>query len=246
MPDTRDATWRFINLAPIMASQTALDDLFAETLHPFGVDRFDCGRLAAEGDGEQPGRMSGRGMMAWNRYFKEQRYDVIDPCIIAYPHLRGAFTWSDVKKLTPDHAASPIWGDASSDGMREGLIVPTAPGRRNAAIVRLTTEETRFDPGVLPLLQSISVIYAASTQSFCSTVPVEQPKVEAKIVLTERELECLYWAARGKTNPEIGVILKISRHTVNTHIESAKGKLGVATRVQAAAIAHSLGLLSIA
>jgi DNA-binding CsgD family transcriptional regulator len=32
---------------------------------------------------------------------------------------------------------------------------------------------------------------------------------------------------------------------VNSHIESAKRKLGVSTRVQAAAMAHQLGLLSI-
>lgn len=185
-------------------------------------------------------------MSAWNRHFMDQRYNVIDPCILAYPNLRGAFTWTDVKNLTPDHAESPIWGDARSDGMLEGFIVPTAPGKKNAAIVRLTTTEPRFDPAVLPLLQSISVIYAASTRSFFSPALGEQPKVPPAVTLTERELECLYWAARGKTNPEIGAILQISRHTVNSHIESAKGKLGVATRVQAAAIAHSLGVLSIA
>lgn len=228
-----------------MASQGALDDLFAETLQPFGVDRFDCSRLAPGDGGEPAGRMSGRGLTEWNTYFSEQGYAAIDPCILAYPHLRRAFTWTDVKELTPEHRESPIWGEARADGMSEGLIIPTTPGKKSAAIVRLMTGENRFDPAVLPLLQSISVIYASSTQGFFSIRPPE-PAPPPPPALTDREVECLYWAARGKTNPEIGVILKISRHTVNTHIESAKGKLGVATRVQAAAIAHSLGLLSIA
>lgn len=231
-----------------MASQTALDDLFAETLQPFGVDRFDCGPLLNDLAAPSP-RLSGRGLHDWNKYFDSQGFAAIDPCIDAYPHLRGAFTWSQVRRLTPEHALSPIWGDARAGGMSEGLVVPTAPGRRNAAIVRLTTQEASFDAAVLPLLQSVSVIYAASTQSFQSTSIAPPPPPEpapAPIMLKERELECLFWAARGKTNPEIGAILNISRHTVNTHIESAKAKLGVATRVQAVAIAHRLGLLSIA
>jgi LuxR family transcriptional regulator, quorum-sensing system regulator BjaR1 len=245
MADVRDATWRFINLAPIMGGQAALDDLFSETLYPFGVNRFDCVRLLAGGEAEPPGVMSGRGLTAWNQYFAEQGYPAVDPCIIAYPRLSGAFTWSDVKTLAPEHADSPIWSDARSYGMHEGLIVPTAPKRTTAAIVRLITPETGFDPDVVPLLQSISVIYASSTQSFHASAHAGPRLPPPPSPLTDREIECLYWAARGKTNMEIGVILKISRHTVNTHIESVKTKLGVATRVQAAGIAHSLGLLSI-
>lgn len=254
MRDPRDATWRFINFAPIMANQAALDDLFAETLQIFGVDRFDCGPLSLSDEMEAP-RLSNRGLADWNRHFSEHRYAAIDPCILAFPDRRGAFTWNEVKAARPDYADSPIWGDARAGGMHEGLIVPTAPGKRQAAIVRLTTPEARFDPTTLPLMQSIAVIYAASTQSFQpvpalapSTAALEPPPAAppAPVSLKERELECLYWAARGKTNAEIGAILNISRHTVNTHIESAKGKLGVATRVQAAAIAHRLGLLSIA
>jgi DNA-binding CsgD family transcriptional regulator len=250
MRDPRDATWRFINFAPIMASQSALDDLFAEILQPFGVDRFDCGPLSSDSADPSP-RLSERGLGDWNHHFNERRYVEIDPCVVAYPHLRGAFTWSQVRRLTPEHAQSPIWGDARAGGMAEGLVVPTAPGRRSAAIVRLITPESSFDPAFLPLLQSVSVIYAASTQSFQSAAAPPQPApapapAPAPITLKERELECLHWAARGKTNPEIGAILNISRHTVNTHIESAKAKLGVATRVQAVAIAHRLRLLSIA
>jgi DNA-binding CsgD family transcriptional regulator len=246
MADPREATWRFINLAPIMAGQAALDDLFAETLRPFGVDRFDCGRLAANSESEPRGLLSGRGLSAWNQYFVAQGYSAVDPCPQVYGRVSGAYTWTEAKALTDEAAQSPMWADAHAGGMREALIVPTAPRRPAAAIVRLVTPEKRFDPSVLPLLQSIAVIYAASTQSFSSSKSRASPKSAASGALTEREIECLHWAARGKTNPEIGVILNISRHTVNSHIESAKSKLGVATRVQAAAIAHRLGWLSIA
>ena len=52
--------------------------------------------------------------------------------------------------------------------------------------------------------------------------------------LTERELEVLTWAARGKSSTNIAVILRISDRTVNFHIDNAMRKLGVATRIQAA------------
>jgi DNA-binding CsgD family transcriptional regulator len=53
-------------------------------------------------------------------------------------------------------------------------------------------------------------------------------------LLSPRELECLDWAAKGKSAWEIGRILGISRHTVASYLDSAKEKLGVRTIVQAA------------
>lgn len=54
-----------------------------------------------------------------------------------------------------------------------------------------------------------------------------------RIGLREREVETLTWAARGKTFWEIGEILGLSKRTVEFHLESARRKLGVATRTQA-------------
>jgi DNA-binding NarL/FixJ family response regulator len=51
--------------------------------------------------------------------------------------------------------------------------------------------------------------------------------------LNDREVESLTWVSRGKTSSEIGQILGISKHTVDFHIDKAREKLGVATRIQA-------------
>lgn len=248
----QDATWRFINLAPVTGSQAALDELFAQTLHPFGVDRFDCGNMPS--DAQPPSFVTDVGLSDWKRYYFDQGYHKTDPVAQTHHGFRGAYTWSDVKSLDPSKTEQAIWSEARDGGMREGLIVPIAPRRPIQTTVRMTTAEERFAPESLPLLQSIAVIYAFATSSHCmspqdvvesSTAELPAPE-QSKEVLTARELECLYWSARGKSNPEIATILKLSRHTVNTHIENAKRKLGVATRVQAVAIAHRLGLLSIA
>ena len=63
-------------------------------------------------------------------------------------------------------------------------------------------------------------------------------------LLSPRETECLRWAALGKTDNEIGTILTISPRTARFHIENAKKKLGVATRIQA--VTEALRLRAIA
>jgi DNA-binding NarL/FixJ family response regulator len=55
-----------------------------------------------------------------------------------------------------------------------------------------------------------------------------------RIGLSAREVECLTWAARGKSSAEIAQIVATSKRNVDFHIETACRKLNVATRVQAA------------
>jgi DNA-binding CsgD family transcriptional regulator len=64
-----------------------------------------------------------------------------------------------------------------------------------------------------------------------------------KAPLTPREVECLRWVMKGKSDRDIGTILNISHTTVHFHIEQIKRKLGVKTRTQAAGIVSTLGYI---
>ena len=66
---------------------------------------------------------------------------------------------------------------------------------------------------------------------------------EARRRMTARESEVLAWVAAGKSDWAIGQILNISGKTVNFHVENAKRKLGVGTRVQAVIAAIRGGLI---
>ena len=57
--------------------------------------------------------------------------------------------------------------------------------------------------------------------------------------LTPREREVAGWLARGKTNPEIAIILQSRTRTVEKHVERIFGKLGVGSRTAAALIVTS-------
>jgi DNA-binding NarL/FixJ family response regulator len=52
--------------------------------------------------------------------------------------------------------------------------------------------------------------------------------------MSDREVETLTWAARGKTSAEIALILGLSKRTVDFHIDNARLKLGATTRIEAA------------
>jgi len=63
--------------------------------------------------------------------------------------------------------------------------------------------------------------------------------------LSARELQVLELVSAGRTNGEIAEVLFISRKTASVHVTHILAKLGVPTRVAAAAIALRLGLVDV-
>jgi DNA-binding CsgD family transcriptional regulator len=71
----------------------------------------------------------------------------------------------------------------------------------------------------------------------------EEPSVARKLGLTRREAEVLALVAAGRSNRQIGEALFITPKTASIHVSRILTKLGVTGRVEAAAIAHRLGLV---
>lgn len=63
--------------------------------------------------------------------------------------------------------------------------------------------------------------------------------------LTPREIECLTWAASGKTEEEIGMIIERSHETARFHLRNAVQKLNASNRTHAVAIACSRGMITV-
>ena len=68
-------------------------------------------------------------------------------------------------------------------------------------------------------------------------------ELQKKVVLTKRESEVLGLIALGKTNPEIGIILDISKNTVASYLKRIFLKLETSDRVTAVLRARALNLL---
>jgi DNA-binding CsgD family transcriptional regulator/tetratricopeptide (TPR) repeat protein len=104
---------------------------------------------------------------------------------------------------------------------------PSLPGRSNAG------------HGAAGIAGSGTRSYSGLVADFVS--PSSRP-AQPDFGLSKRELEVLALIAEGRTNPEIGRRLFITRKTVAVHVSNILAKLGVSGRVEAAAAAIRLGM----
>jgi LuxR family maltose regulon positive regulatory protein len=92
-----------------------------------------------------------------------------------------------------------------------------------------------------------SLLEAFSAQRTVGDGPPDSPAAEQPSPLVEplttRERQIVRLIAAGRSNPEIAELLYLSLNTVKWHVKNLYGKLGVSSRVEAAARAQELGLL---
>ncbi len=141
-----------------------------------------------------------------------------------------------VQQKTMDHLASL--------GISGGITVPThLPEGRIGSVNWLGYDRDHdFAKTLSDFQQSLALIGLYFMEIVRHTGAPKQPKT-GFIYLTEREIECLTWAASGKTDQEIGQILDVSHTTARFHIANAAKKLDAVTRTQAVAKASQLGII---
>jgi DNA-binding NarL/FixJ family response regulator len=99
--------------------------------------------------------------------------------------------------------------------------------------------------GARPLLDDALALARRARLPLAATSPAEEPQPTSGIpfALTDREREVLALVAAGRTNGQIATELFISPKTASVHVSNILAKLGVAGRVEAAGVAHRLGLV---
>lgn len=122
-------------------------------------------------------------------------------------------------------------------GMYDGLVIPTyGPGSR-VGMAALGLHADLDAIGANDELE-LQLAMQASYQRYCELVA---PEFSGDAVLSQREMDVLYWIARGKSNAAIGTILEISPATVDTYVRRIFRKFDVADRVGAAIAAVRYG-----
>ena len=116
-----------------------------------------------------------------------------------------------------------------------------AAGHRDAAAIRLQrAADLAGKLRARPLLEQISQL---ARRARIEMGGASRAAGAARSGLTARELEVLRLVAAGRSNREIAAELFISPKTASVHVSSILGKLGAASRGEAAATAHRLHLL---
>ncbi|QRM56560.1 LuxR C-terminal-related transcriptional regulator [Sinorhizobium sp. BG8] len=89
----------------------------------------------------------------------------------------------------------------------------------------------------------MAFLYYASVQLFECQERTSIAGLATREKLSSREIECLRWAAAGKSSDEIAIILGISVYTVSSYFKSATKKLQAVNRMQAIASAMRMKLI---
>lgn len=183
----------------------------------------------------------------WWSHYKASGYMKVDPTVNHCTKRITPLPWKDigpaVQKSEP--LAHKLMAEARDYGLKSGVSFPAHGAGGESAILSLVSKddhkasEERIVQS-LPLGHLITgYIHESAKQIFAKK---ELPLAKAQ--LTQREKECLLWAAEGKTTWETAHILNISERTVIFHIQNASSKLNVSNRQHAIARAVSQALIS--
>ncbi|MBU1377461.1 MAG: LuxR C-terminal-related transcriptional regulator [Alphaproteobacteria bacterium] len=162
----------------------------------------------------------------WVPHYAERGYDRLSPVTGASQQATG-FRWTVGQWDGRLSREQRTWrDDVLGAGMAGGLSIPDhSQGARKALVLSGPVDDA--DPDDLTALRLAGVEALRRMHE----LTLETPRPTR--TLSPREGECLSWVAQGKSDWEIGQILGLSEKTVNHHVERAKRRLSVPTRVQA-------------
>jgi LuxR family quorum sensing-dependent transcriptional regulator len=165
---------------------------------------------------------------AWRRTYINRRHYVHDPMLKEVFRTTEPFLWSEtMQRRTCTKAEQTVMGEAAEAKMAEGYVVPLYGIGGAVHALTLTGERPRTDITARAELRLVSIYaYARARQ-------LRRRSGGTPVVLTDREREALRWAALGKTDAEIGMLMGVSDSAAHKLIESAKRKWNVTTRIQA-------------
>ena len=210
--------------------------------HPAVIDDYSTNRLLAIEDGRALASVLG-----WDGDLTEQwlaqRLHLVSPIGAVCRMSTQPFAW-DARTVAAAVSPPHVWPLTPERGFFGGITVPVHLPRgrtasvswyaRDASVDLAATLDGHFEVIRSAALRFMDLVYSirAETES-----PDDTP------ALSERELECLTWAALGRTDGEIGAVIHRSPATARFHIDNAVRKLGARNRTQAVAIAAERGLI---
>jgi ATP/maltotriose-dependent transcriptional regulator MalT len=127
--------------------------------------------------------------------------------------------------------------------LRQAEVACVAADRESASATVAEAARLATALGAAPLLADVRALARRGRLRIDEDAPAAQADVAGidAFGLTQREHEVLALVADGRSNPQIAEALFISRKTASVHVSNILGKLGVASRGEAAAVAHRLG-----
>ncbi|MBO6719371.1 MAG: hypothetical protein JJ913_15550 [Rhizobiaceae bacterium] len=247
---------RFITALAACATTEEIVKLFSATIREIGYHGFDAYSFAAD----TINNVGQSGNFAVCDYDRQVITDYVrkgwmQMCPTIEETARGKVPYDYVAFLArcPPNG-SVRWQKLTLKlfGVRHAWLVPLSTVTVNKGVTVYLrgrgpeTEEmfmsTRHEIHLLAsyLMDALDVTQGAQPRIF-TAVPANGKGAPE---ITPREIDCLHWAARGKSNREIGEILGISENTVHFHLKNVYRKLDVTSRSRAVVAALQAGIIS--
>ena len=176
-------------------------------------------------------------------YWKDRSFALRSPFVFAARYSAEPFffahgrfgTWRPAPQLEAI-AAEP---QAAASGVAAAIIAPAhQPGGIIGAVVWASPEPVE----VREIFQARAAVLHATVLRMMGAYRDARGRNDLSLAkLTRREIQCLKWAAAGKTDAEIARIVSIATPTVRFHLRNAAEKLQVTGRSQTVHRAAGLG-----
>ncbi|MDP2410714.1 MAG: LuxR family transcriptional regulator [Pseudolabrys sp.] len=235
------AAFRFVERCKQENDIPALIEEFQARIADFGFTASVCGAWSGVGKGRMYRFYFNNWPADWLAIYERGKFFADDPLVAHARSHMTLFLWTEVQahiRLTPQ--AIKIRDLTAAYGWREIIGVPIHGPAGYQGLVSLASLS---DVHLSSTDRALIHLLALTIHDRCHSSPDFGWQGSATPNLTARELECVQWAAAGKTDWEIGQLMNITAATAHFHIEKVKKKLGIRSRVQAIVLMTLRGLI---
>jgi LuxR family transcriptional regulator, quorum-sensing system regulator SolR len=174
----------------------------------------------------------------WRARYFQNNYLACDPTVKHGLTSMRPLLWSETKDLAPE-----FWEDADSFGLRVGVAQSLWDRHGNCSMLSLSRDRIEFSQAELalklPQLSWLALI--AHTGMVRHVIPAET--LNAPAALSRRETETLQLVSTGLTSQQIAERLRVTKATVDRHMEAVRSKLHAENKVDAVVKAIRWGLI---
>lgn len=238
---------REVRAAP---SLTDIGLVLKDATHSFRFDHFALAqRLPGQTDAGQMPLSTVRLTNfpdAWVQQLVGQGRIADDPVLLASERSMTPFAWRDLGRILPlteRHRA--YMAQARAAGLADGYTVPIhVPGQASGLVSFVMAAGREFPAESLPAAQYLAFFAFEAARRLNLAAGGRAGASGTR--LTQRQLDCVVLAARGKSNWVAGQLLGLSAGTVHKYVEAAKQRYGVSSRTELVVRALYDGQLSFA
>jgi DNA-binding CsgD family transcriptional regulator len=224
---------KFVERCSTRAAAASAED-FLSTIGQMGFAGSACGAWVGIGRNRKVRFFFVDWPRDWIEFYETNQFVEHDLVPIEARRRVSPFWYSDlVSRFKFTQKQKELYDAGVAYGWKDIFCVPIhGPGSMQGLVTMATRKALIFsnaDCAILEMMARTVWEHCRVSEGFGMFDP-------NRALLSPREIECLQWAAAGKSDADIAALVGIKPATAHFHIEQAKKRLGVRTRVEAVAV----------